>query len=581
MVQIRRTARGTVVPAVVLLCVAAATVMLLGSWGPAPPAPVALAGKAAKGGKKAQADVVASMLRRSLKDDVSQQEGKLYARALQKGGLHLDDMAKKAVAAEVTSAKHTAATLAIDDRLQKNVKLASTITSRAAHRIHRSAAASEAAVAAAGKSADEASKLELAEKILTEESAKASSHPRPAAAAPAAAPKPVVEVRGGRKVVVAQPTMKEALTRSLDSKASTKLDGMEHPRPAKKARLLTASQVIYRSLKERLDANVQHSEATTYTKDLDARLSRHPDLAQLAPAKPRRAPAAAAKQQSLAAGHVTVRDSAQMTNKQLEDALKAELDHNVGAALRNAETPKGEVVGSKTVMQLVGGKAGAVKAAARQQLSNVQLEHALRRKLDDKVSRREAAQAAAIARDPKAAAKKEGGAGKAAKGKGKGGLPSNYELELAMRAQLNGKAHKMAKAMYLGGMGVPKAKAEVAKMQPKETKAQQAKDAERRQEYAMEAKLRGELNEGVEDALKADDEADLKLQKEGVTAKPAQRANMAALGKDETGLQHAGERFGRKAAGVAKPLSENAVEATLRAQLNARVAAKERKGEVH
>jgi len=135
--------------------------------------------------------------------------------------------------------------------------------------------------------------------------------------------------------------------------------------------------------------------------------------------------------------------------------------------------------------------------------------------------------------------------------------------------------------MFLGKMGVPQAKAAVAKMQPKETKAQRAKDAERRQEYAMEAKLRGELNEGVKQALAAEDKADRKLQKEGVAAAPKRATDMQALGKDETGLQHSGEKFGRKAeGGNAKPLTENEVEERLREQLDARVAQKERKGEV-
>lgn len=670
-------------PLVALVTIPLGLVALLGSWGGSAGVgrSVEMLQKAAGPSAAAisQSDLVETMLKKSLADDVNQQEGKLFARALRKGGITLDPATLKAVAAEVTNAKHDASSLAIDSKLQDDVKLASSITmSHQMHKMHRNAARDTRAVSSESHGSvqhGEAKKLELAAKILAHEKKELLARPAAYKVQAHAASRPVVQAK--RPAATHPKTMKEALKEGLERKDAKRLQLLEHPELAeahKKSAKPSVEQAIYNSLKAKLNHEVDFKQRSLYKKELSQVLSMHPDLSKYLPAGDRvqasLKPRAAAVQQSLATKYPSsLRDTDKMSNVQLEHMLKNELDQHVNFALRNAEDRHGAVVGAKGIMDFGisagGGKQPVAKAAGAarkeaqvQQLSNAELEAQLRNKLNSKVqtiekaqlaesmspratsraqdeakeqvaaedrtglagakqaadetgvltnvqlearlrarlnsktSAMEAAQAAAIAKGVTAAKGKKKVHAPAAEKPAATGLPSDVQLEAALRSQLNGKVQHMEKAMIkasIEGKALPKS---VANAEGRESPAQVKRDKELKREYAEEAMLKKDLDQGVAAQEEKEDAADVSVEKAVVTApvKAEKPVDMAELGRDLTGVKHTGQ-FGDEqvtvavagpgqAAAKGGKMSRMEIEAALRAQLNARVAQKEKEGKI-
>ena len=103
----KRGRQSALVPGFFAVAVALGLVALTSSWmGPGSSAGSSVELAQHPAGSASQSSMVAKMLKLSLEDDVNQQEGKLYEAALAKGGIHLNKMARKAVADEVTGVIH-------------------------------------------------------------------------------------------------------------------------------------------------------------------------------------------------------------------------------------------------------------------------------------------------------------------------------------------------------------------------------------------------------------------------------------------------------------------------------------------
>ena len=584
----RRRSAG-LMPAVALVAVPLGIVALLGAWGGASEGSRAfeMVQKVASSGKRAgasQSDVVESMLKKSLADDVNQKEGKLYARALRRGGIKLDPKVERAVEEEVSGTKRSASSLAVSAKLQDDVKLASSIAmSHRLHKLHRSAtaevgkvrdevhAAREGGETAGVGTNNRAAKLELASKILAlekKELLESNQHKGAvasrAAAAHAAAPKPAAAKAGAGPAHKEQHlSMKQALKRGLERKDAARLERMEHPEIAhkdkKKPAKPSAEQAIADSLKANLDDKVNAQLSAIDHKEMSQELAQHPDLAryipkgragqQLAqkhsqkPAKRQQQLNVATKQVLAAAngGSLKDADTNKMTNVQIEKMLRSELDQHVNFALRNAEDKSGAVVGSKTIMDLIHSQGEEGNAP----------------------SARPAASAAATVGNK--AVKSGGVASKAAVQQ-----LSNVQLEADLRSKLNDKTSAMEKAELAKKLPESQAGSDAGSSRPKAAEMAQAEDFTG---LKASAKARAEQYAGSEDEggqlsnveLEAELRADLNHKTEAM--EKDQLAKVKAMGK-KGNKQAAAESQAEDVAGGGGLPSDMRLEAALRDQLN-------------
>lgn len=589
----RRRSAG-LMPAVALVAVPLGIVALLGAWGGASEGSravemvqkVASSGKRAGAGGASQSDVVESMLKKSLADDVNQKEGKLYARALRRGGIKLDPKVERAVEEEVSGTKHSASSLAVSAKLQDDVKLASSIAmSHRLHKLHRSAtaevgevrdevhAAREGGETAGVGSNNRAAKLELASKILAlekKELLESNQHKgavasRAAAAAHAAAPKPAAAKAGAGPAQHKEQhlSMKQALKRGLERKDAARLERMEHPEIAhkdkKKPAKPSAEQAIADSLKANLDDKVNAQLSAIDHKEMAQELAQHPDLARYIPkgragqqlaqkhsqkqAKRQQQLNVATKQVLAAAngGSLKDADTNKMTNVQIEKMLRSELDQHVNFALRNAEDKSGAVVGSKTIMDLIHSQGEEGNAP----------------------SARPAASAAATVGNK--AVKSGGVASKAAVQQ-----LSNVQLEADLRSKLNDKTSAMEKAELAKKLPESQAGSDAGSSRPKAAEMAQAEDftglkasvKARAEHYAGSEDEGGQLS-NVE--LEAELRADLNHKTEAM--EKDQLAKVKAMGK-KGNKQAAAKSQAEDVAGGGGLPSDMQLEAALRDQLN-------------
>jgi len=354
--------------------------------------------------------------------------------------------------------------------------------------------------------------------------------------------------------------------------------------------------------------------------------------------KPGASAAATAGNKAVKAGGVASKATVQqLSNVQLEAELRSKLNDKT-SAMEKAELakklPKSQVgsdAGSSrpkaaemAQAEDLTGLKDSVKARAEHyasnegesgQLSNVQLEAELRANLNHKTKAMEKAQLAKVTAMGKKGRKQAAAKSQAEDVTGGGGLPSNMQLEAALRDELNDKTHaieksldKVDKSSSVGGKvaassSSPAAASNVAVEDVEgkhETAKQRAVDKQRKAEYEMEGALKNELDAGVEQKEKGELAADaaeerhaaMSEEKSGKMAK----ANMRALGMDLTGIKHTG-RFGGEhrvasaasdeggvsagAVSGGKHISRMAIESILRSQLNARVSQKVKDGSQH
>lgn len=314
-------------------------------------------------------------------------------------------MGQKAVAAEVSAARKTPASLAVDEKLQDNVKLASSIETREEHSqmaekhsdIAHAKHTMHKAVGVRGQ--EDTARLQLAMQILKKEH----MH-KLAAAKPQAKPQ----------------TMKERIQAELDRKTDNKLRAMEEGKDIashdghKKSAKLSASEIIVRSMTQKLNDKVHASEVSLYHKEMSDRIKAHPDLGVSMSSSPDEktqklsASSMFAKHSAALPAHsiehdITLADSSHLSNMQLEYALRAELNGKVQARLHskvlqpaqtksilelaNAHRGPATITRSANTVVHTNKPASAIRDAqgSASAMTNVQLEHAFRRQLDSKV----------------------------------------------------------------------------------------------------------------------------------------------------------------------------------------------------